>query len=616
MVDWFSTSGAFDASGPLVNIIPNAYRADVTIFLWGGMILLLLSAYFSVRRIEENLKRVMGLYMGIGIYSFVLTGHLSTVIFFAVVMVLVHLLSRLHARRQEYGSNVERELEDIGAGGSGLRQRLENTVRVDEELAANDNKVVSELALAEAREGEEAGAERAVVGGADVLPEKGLALLNTSLTDEQRTQTYEVRLASIASRIAQLDDLPKTAQESLSLMLEFLHELVLESEKVVESEQGADRDRLKVIGDMKKVIDALKKAAKRAQRFNKEVEEIGDKTYTLETKNISTVRDKLKEQEDNLERLEAKVKSDPSMAGEVAEVKATLENEIKRLKQGYNSLMGADRALYGLKAKLVNNYLGQMHNQLAKIGSTLDAMNSVEKTLNGFEGKEQQLKESLAKAQSKFATSVADSGHDKLEGHLDKIDDLVIRSQPDLAAFFDALSQSKKALLKFYIELKAFLEQVTALAAETYGLESLSAASRKLQAQLVEGFVSLDGLANKLVDSNPLIGAELAHIGQLSKQTGAELLQGVEVENKLFDHTMIEVGVAQSRLNEFGKLVEDELRRVDQTKQLAFSSLSKILKLVAIKKDELTAEVTQQADGLARDIAANSNEMGSAEKVA
>jgi phage-related protein len=125
--------------------------------------------------------------------------------------------------------------------------------------------------------------------------------------------------------------------------------------------------------------------------------------------------------------------------------------------------------------------------------------------MEGFESREQQLRANLAKAQGGFARTVVDLGHDKLEGHLEQVDELVVKSQGSLSGFFGALSQSKQALLDFRQELSSFLDEIKELAAETHGLESLSAASQKLQDQAVEGFANLDGLAEKLLDDNAVL---------------------------------------------------------------------------------------------------------------
>ncbi|MEK6962791.1 MAG: hypothetical protein AABX70_00070 [Nanoarchaeota archaeon] len=608
MASWLSTAGTFDASGPLVTLIPAAYRADVTLFLWGGLILVLLSAYFSVRKIEENLTRVMGLYLFIGLFSYALTGHLSTTIFFGGIIVVMHFLSRLRARRQEFGSGEEQALADRGAGSPKARQNIERVVRVEEGLAQDPIPEVAAMGLEGAREAEEAEAELSVEGGAVVLPEAELELLDLGLKDEVKVIAHEERLKQIASAIAGLQELPQTVQASMDLTLEFLHELVLASEGVVESEKSADQDRLRVISKMEKVLGALKKAARRAQAFKKEEQAIEGKLGKLGSKKIREVSEEITKKEKRLDAL----KEDKSAGQELI---ISLRQEIKSFGEGYESLQRAERVLSGLRTQL-GNYLTQTKEQLGKIASTVNNIGSVEKTLGGFEARQGTLKEKLAKEQGKFASVVVDLGHDKLEGFLQQVDELVVRSKEGMSSFFDAWVESKKALFTLCINLKSFLEQVTALAAETHGLESLSAASAKLQDQVTEGFAQLEGLAEKLLGNNPVVEAELEQITRLSKQTEAQLLQGVEVENNMFERTMSEVELTQKQINAFQKGVEEELQSLEQTKNLTFSSLDKIIKLVAVKTEELSSEVTRSAAELSSEMASTAAEVGEAKKVA
>ncbi|HLD04658.1 MAG TPA: hypothetical protein VJG90_02975 [Candidatus Nanoarchaeia archaeon] len=602
---------AFQGDGPIAGLLP----AQLKLFLWGLLALVCLAAYFRIRRIEENFKEVVGFYALAAGLAFLLTGNVLTVFVIAGVMTLSVAAARMHARHQEYGSSAEKGLEDIGAGGSGLRQRLEGATRVNEELTRDKNPGVRGLALAEARDVEASGAELAIEGGASVLPEAELNLLNTSLTNEQRAKAHEARLSDIAYQIANLKELPETAQASMDLMLDFLHELVLESEQVIESEQGADKDRLKVIAKMKKVLTAMKLADKRAEKFRKEEQKIRKSLSSLESKRVKQVRAKILRHEKRLQQLEASrsyaSSAMRSQVDSVTDAKATLEGEVQTLKQGLASLQQAEQILNGLMTQL-GEYVMQMSSQLSKIDSTVNKMASVEGTMEGFESREQQLKANLTKAQGKFASTVVDLGHDKIEGHLEQVDDLVVKSQGGLTGFFEALSQSKQALLDFRQELSTFLGEVSDLAAETHGLESLSAASQKLQDQVVGGFAQLDGLAEKLLGDNPMVELELDQITRLSKQTEAELLQGVAVENKMFDRTMTEVSAANSQLNAFGKVVVDELNSIKQTRDLTFSSLTRILKLVAAKTAELSAEVTQRAGKLSRDMASTAEEVGKA----
>ncbi len=619
MVGGFSTSlmqGAFST-----DFIPTQLK----IFLWMVLGLVCWVVFVRMRKPEENFKElIFYLALGSGL-AFLLTGNVLTMVIVTVLVGGMAGLGRLAARNMEYGTRGERELEDWGTGGSDIRQRLEEATRIEEGLATSDkNQEVRGLALVEAREMEVSGGELAIEGGAKVLPEATLNLLNTSLSDEQREEAHENRLAQIAEQIADLKTLPQTVQASMDLMMEFLHELVLESETLVEFEQGADADRLKVVEKMKKVLKALNAAATRSSKLEKEAQLIQNKLGKLGTKKIGKVRVEIKNKEKRLSSLEAslrigneKLSAEARAAAEanINEAKATLEKEIITMKQGLSSLERAEQVLNGVITQL-GGYLQETYSQLNKIKSTVKDTKNVENQMENFEGKEQQLKASLVKAQARFAGTVVDLGHDKLEGHLDQVDELVVKSQSSLTGFFGALLESKKALLDFHGELKGFLKEVTELAAETHGLESLSAASQKLRDQVVGGFAQLDKLAEQLLTNNPLVELELDQLTRLSKQSEAELLQGVSVENKMFDRTMTEVSAAQSQLNAYGKVVEDELKNVEQTKQLTFSSLTRILKLVAAKTAELSAEVTQRAGKLARDMASTAQETGPAEKAA